>query len=151
MKKPDYVYVTYIASTPEKVWEALTVPETTRMFWFNSCNRSDWKNGSAWSNEEYDDASDVNALGTVVESTPPSKLVLTWASPADANDASKHSRVTIEISSDKAAVRLQITHDELDQVMLESISFGWPRVLSNLKTLLETGKTLPTEALGECH
>ena len=66
------------------------------------------------------------------------------ARPAEAEDESKHSRVSIDIEpSVDGLVRLTVTHDELDAQMLAGVSGGWPAVLSNLKTLLETGRSLP--------
>jgi uncharacterized protein YndB with AHSA1/START domain len=85
----------------------------------------------------------------VVESTPPSRLVFTWARPTEAEDDSKHSRVAFDIEPyGDGLVRLTVTHDELerDPQMLAGISGGWPKVLSNLKTLLETGRALPKSA-----
>ncbi len=82
-------------------------------------------------------------MGQIAESTP-----LTWAFPADAEDAAKHSRVTFEMEPFFDAVRLTVIHDELepDSDMLRGISQGRPAVLSSLKTLLETGQPLPTTA-----
>jgi uncharacterized protein YndB with AHSA1/START domain len=144
MTKPQFVYVIYISSTPEKVWSALLDGEMTKQFWGRSRNVSDWKAGSAWQHQNYDDPSVVDVVGKVVESTPPRRLVLTWASPADAEDTAKHSRVTFDIEPSFGSVRLTVTHDELDDVMLRGISQGWPAILSSLKSLLETGK--PMEA-----
>ena len=74
--------------------------------------------------------------------------MLTWAAPADAANPAKHSRVTFEVEPVADMVRLTVTHAELepDSEMLRGISHGWPRVLSSLKTLLETGRPLPTWA-----
>lgn len=150
MKKPDYVYVTYIATTPEKVWQALVDTDVTRQYWADptaGCARvnvSDWKPGSRWEHQRVDDTHAVDIVGKVVESTPPRRLVITWARPADEADDSKHSRVAFDIEPyGDALVRLTVTHDGLDAQMLEGISGGWPKVLSNLKTLLETGRALP--------
>ncbi len=82
------------------------------------------------------------AVGKVVESVPPRRLVLTWAAPADVANEAKHSRVTFEIEPFMDAVRLTVTHDELDSETLRAISQGWPGVLSSLKTLLETGRPM---------
>lgn len=93
-----------------------------------------------------DETRTVDILGKVVESNPPRRLVMTWARPKDAEDASKHSRVSIDIEqAGKGIVRLTVTHEGLehDPAMLEGIWGGWPKVLSNLKTLLETGQALP--------
>ena len=152
MKKPDYVYVTYIATTPEKVWQALVDTDVTRQYWVDptvGCARvnvSDWKPGSRWEHQRIDEARTVDIVGKVVESTPPRRLVFTWARPADEADESKHSRVAFDIEPcGDGLVRLTVTHDDLerDPEMLTGISGGWPKVLSNLKTLLETGRALP--------
>ena len=145
LNKPEFVYVTYISATPEKVWNALLDPELTKQYWARRRNASDWKVGSPWQHRDYDNAGLVDIVGKVVESVPPRRLVLTWAFPADAANPAKHSRVTFEIEPFMGAVRLTVTHDELepDSPMLRGITQGWPAVLSSLKTLLETGKPLP--------
>jgi uncharacterized protein YndB with AHSA1/START domain len=144
MSRPSFIYVTYIKSTPERVWQALTDPAFTRKYWVNHRNASDWKVGSEWRHEDYDDASLVDVTGHVVESSPPRHLVLTWASPKDAQDPDKVSRVTFDIETCGDGVRLTVTHSELepDSPMLSGISRGWPLVLSSLKTWLETGEPL---------
>ena len=149
MKKPDYVYVTYIATTPEKVWRALIDPDMMRQYWvdpdagISHVNVSDWKPGSRWEHQRTDAAGTVDIVGKVVESTPPRRLVFTWARPNEAGDESKHSRVAFDIEPyGDRLVRLTVTHDDLDPQMLNGISGGWPKVLSNLKTLLETGSPL---------
>jgi len=152
MKKPDYVYVTYIATTAEKLWQALIDTDVTRQYWVDpsaGCARvnvSDWKAGSRWEHRRVDETGTVDILGKVVETTPPSRLVLTWARPSDVDNDAKHSRVSFDIEPYVGGlVRLTVTHDDLagDLQMLEGISGGWPKVLSNLKTLLETGRALP--------
>ena len=139
MSKPEFVYVIYIQSTPEKIWQALIDPEMTKEFWGRHQNRSDWKAGSEWRHQNYDDASDVKVVGTVVESDPPRRLVLTWAHPDDADI----SRVTFDIDEFMGSARLTVTHSELSEAMRRNISAGWPAVLSSLKSLLETGASLP--------
>lgn len=145
MDRPEFVYVTYISTTPEKLWSALMDSEMTKRYWGYHRNVSDWEVGSTWSHQDYDDESIVDIVGKVVESTPPRRLVLTWASPADEANEAKHSRVTFEIEPFLDAVRLTVTHDELEpgSEMLHGITQGWPAVLSSLKTLLETGRPMP--------
>ena len=152
MTKPSFVYVTYIATTPEKVWRALVETDMTRQYWTDPSsdqpahvNVSDWKPGSRWEHQRADGTGAVDIAGKVIESDPPRRLVMTWARPNDPGDDSRHSRVTFDIDrqSDKL-VRLTVTHENLegDPKMLSGISNGWPRVLSNLKTWLETGRSL---------
>jgi uncharacterized protein YndB with AHSA1/START domain len=139
MSKPEFVYVIYIQSTAEKIWQALTDPEMTKEFWGRHQNRSDWKPGSEWRHVNYDDATDIAVAGTVVESDPPRRLVLTWARPNETDV----SRVTFAIDDFMGSARLTVTHDELSEEMLSKIRAGWPAVLSSLKSLLETGASLP--------
>ena len=152
MTKPSFVYVTYIATTPEKVWRAFVDTDVMREYWIGpnaDCARvnvSDWRPGSRWEHRRLDDAGTVDIVGKVVESNPPHRLDYTWARPNEAEDDSKHSRVAIDIEPHgDGLVRLTVTHEDLerDPQMLAGISGGWPKVLSNLKTLLETGRALP--------
>ncbi|ETR78658.1 activator of HSP90 ATPase [Afipia sp. P52-10] len=143
MSKPEYVYVIYIQTTPEKVWRALQDPEMTKDYWGRRTNRSDWQQGSPWRHESYDDSSDVAVAGTVVESKPPHRLVITWARPDDVSKPEKTSRVAFDIEDAFGAVKLTVTHSELDAEMLRAISGGWPAILSSLKTMLETGAAMP--------
>ncbi|EPG74967.1 hypothetical protein LEP1GSC058_1627 [Leptospira fainei serovar Hurstbridge str. BUT 6] len=150
MEKPSFVYVTYIVSTPEKVWSALINPEVTRQYWLDPLaknpahvNVSDWEPGSEWKHQRLDDAGTIDIRGKVVESIPPRRLVLTWARPKEVEEESKHSRVTFDIEPyANGIVRLVVTHEDLDPQMLAGISTGWPGVLSNLKTFLESGRAL---------
>jgi uncharacterized protein YndB with AHSA1/START domain len=147
MKGEKFVYVTYIATTPERVWEALVDGKLTRQYWGHE-NLSDWKKGSRWQHVADDGKGTVKLVGEVLESLPPRRLVMTWAEPADAADNAKHSRVAMDIEAVGDMVRLTITHDELEagSDMLRGITNGWPRVLSSLKSFLETGKPLETWA-----
>lgn len=141
MDKPKFVYVSYIASTPDKVFNALIDPEVTRKYWGKHHNASDWKVGSRWEHRDFDDPKLVDIVGTVVESDPPRKLVVTWVRPKEEGDETRTSRVTYDVEPFMDVVRLTVTHDEFgeDTEMFESVSFGWPAVVSGLKTLLETG------------
>jgi uncharacterized protein YndB with AHSA1/START domain len=158
MTNPSFVYVTYIATTPQALWQALIDTELTRHYWVDPTgdssahvNVSDWRPESRWEHQRVDDARTVDIVGKVVESAAPHRLVLTWARPKDAEDVSSHSRVTFDIEpKGEGLVRLRVTHEDLenDPQMLAGISGGWPIVLSNLKTYLETGRALarPTAA-----
>lgn len=145
MSEPNFIYVTYIRATPERVWNGLLDAKFTRQYWAHE-NVSNWKPGSSWEHRRLDDARTLDLVGEVVESAPPRRLVLTWADPADKANRAKHSRVTFELEPIEDMVRLTVTHEELGagSEMLRKVSEGWPRVLSSLKSLLETGKPLPT-------
>ena len=112
MGKTKYVYVTYIRTTPEKVFAAITQGELTRQYWMHE-NVSDWKRGSAW--KHVDAASGkVRLVGEVLESAPPRRLVISWAFPADATKRAKQSRVAFDIEQMEDVVRLTVTHDDLE-------------------------------------
>jgi uncharacterized protein YndB with AHSA1/START domain len=148
MDKPTYVYVTYIASTPERVWHALTDADLTAAYWGHR-NVSDWKVGSQWSHRRTDGSDIADVVGTVLESDPPRRLVMTFAEPEQPEaDAS---RVTFAIDRHVDIVRLTVTHENLQTAAdYEAISAGWPAVLANLKSLLETGHVMP-QAPREMH
>jgi len=141
MNKPELVYTTYIRSTPEKVWSAITNPEFARQYWGGNENVSDWKPGSKWMHVTGDKERAVRVVGKVVESVPPKRLVVTWADPANEGDVS---RVTFEIEAVEDEVRLDVIHGDFQPGtdMMKRVSGGWPRVLSSLKSFLETGKAL---------
>ena len=139
----SFVYVTYIASTSDKVFEAITRPEIARRYWGHE-NVSDWTPGARWEHVRADDARTVELVGEVVEISPPSRLVITWAAASQTDNPAAYSRVTFEIAEYEDMVRLTVTHDELQagSGMANGISKGWPIVLSSLKSLLETGRGL---------
>ena len=143
MTKESFVYVTYILSTPEKVFEAITKPDLARRYWGHE-NVSDWKPGSKWEHVRANDDRTVELVGKVVESTPPHRLVLTWANESEAAKPEAYSRVTFEIEEYENMVRLTVTHDELEAKsgMANGIKKGWPVVLSSLKSFLETGSAI---------
>ena len=139
----SYVYVTYIASTPEKVFEAITKPDLARRYWGHE-NVSDWTPGSKWEHVRANDERSVELVGKVVEHTPPTRLVITWANASQAADPDAYSRVTFDIEPYDDMVRLTVSHDELQagSGMANGIQKGWPVVLSSLKSFLETGRGL---------
>ncbi|NGO06550.1 metalloregulator ArsR/SmtB family transcription factor [Streptomyces sp. HC44] len=143
--KPTFVYVTYIESTPEKVWDALTDADLTAAYWGHS-NVSDWRVGSRWEHRRTDGSDIADVVGSVVESERPTRLVTTWAAPEDEGQEDKYSKVSFDIRPHGGIVRLTVTHEDLmDQADAADAASGWPAVLSNLKSLLETGSPLPAE------
>jgi len=141
MEKPKLVYSTFIRTTPKKLWDAITKPEFTHRYWGGAKNVSDWKKGSKWEHVFEMEADPVWLTGKVLESIPPKRLVLSWADPDKLAD---QSRVTFEIEAIEDMVCLKVTHDKLTagSKMLRGVSWGWPRVLSSMKSFLETGKGL---------
>jgi len=139
----SFLYVTYILSTPEKVFEAVMKPEVAKRYWGHE-NVSDWRPGSGWEHVRDDDKRTVQVVGKVIEVSPPNRLVMTWASPSRADDPAGYSRVTFEIAEYEDMVRLTVTHDELEagSQMANGVTRGWPVVLSSLKSFLETGRGL---------
>ena len=142
MTKPQFVYVIYIRATADDVWSGLLDPEWTRKYWMHD-NISDWKPGSPWTHKRTDPAGTVDIVGQVIESDRPRKLVLTWAQPADAGNPAKTSRVSFELAPEEWPggpwVRLTVAHTELepDSDMFRSVSYGWPGLMSGMKTMLE--------------
>lgn len=136
----------------EKVWQALVDTDITRQYWVEShagcaqVNVSDWKVGSLWTRQRTTKDATVDITCKLIESNPPHRLVISWARPAEIDDETKHSRFTFDTEPYvDGIVRLTVSHDDLARYpeLFAVVSVGWPTVLSNLKTLLETGHALP--------
>lgn len=147
MKKPQLVYTTYIRSTPKKVWDAITQPKFARQYWGGLALVSDWKKGSTWDMATGDQTPEIYTTGKVLECTPPKRLVMSWIDPENRKDVS---RVTYEIEKVKDSVCLTVMHDQFKagSTMPGRVNGGWPRVLSSLKSFLETGKGLAAANCG---
>jgi uncharacterized protein YndB with AHSA1/START domain len=149
MGKPRFVYVTYIRTTPEKLWAALTDPQTIRRYWFGMTVECDWKPGSPW-RLKFEDGRTADT-GEILEADPPKRLVIgKWQNQFKPElNAAGMARCTMEIEMADyypdfggKAVKLTITHEaeaEQGAPLIKAVSGGWPKVLSNLKSLLETG------------
>jgi uncharacterized protein YndB with AHSA1/START domain len=142
MSKPEFVYVTYIETTAEKLWRALTDGDFTERYWFGHRVESDWKVGSSY---RFANQGKPTIEGTVLASDPPRRLAYTWKGCNDEDI----SRVTFDLEPRGKVIKLTVTHDELgeDGKTLRDISGGWPLVFASLKSILETGQPLPAEAL----
>ncbi|MBU2662664.1 metalloregulator ArsR/SmtB family transcription factor [Actinoplanes bogorensis] len=141
MTVPDYVYVTYIRAGATEVWKALTDADLTARWWGHA-NVSDWQPGSTWEHRRVDDPGVADVTGRVIESDPPTRLVITFED--DPSAAREPSVVTFLVEAYGEIVRLTVTHEKLANAdQRGGISRGWPAVLANLKSLLETGETLP--------
>ncbi|AUY52237.1 MarR family transcriptional regulator [Streptomyces sp. CB01881] len=140
---PTYVYVTYIRANAEQVWQALTDADLTARYWAHA-NVSDWQPGSVWEHRRVDGSGRVDVVGKILKAEPPTLLSITFEDSPDAEAPREPSVVTFLVEPHEDIVRLTVTHENLPNVeMLNGISRGWPAVLANLKSLLETGDVLP--------
>lgn len=147
---PTYVYVTYIRADAEQVWRALTDADLTARYWGHA-NVSDWQPGSEWEHRRVDGSGAVDVVGRVIAAEPPTRLVITFEDSPDAEPPREPSVVTFLVEPHQDIVRLTVTHENLaNPEMYQGISDGWPAVLANLKSLLETGEVLP-QAPWEMH
>ena len=149
MSKPEFIYVTYIETTPEKLWHALTDGDFTQRYWFGAQLRSDWKVGSSF--EMVRSNGSVSDAGKVVEVDPPRRLAYTFVNcRTSTKTIFRHSRPS-HSSPTAELVKLTLTHEGFadGSKFYSGISKGWPAILSSLKSILETGKPLeiPFEAL----
>jgi uncharacterized protein YndB with AHSA1/START domain len=143
MSTGKFLYVTYIRTTPEKLWEALTTPEFTKQYWFGVSQISDWKVGSSWK-LVFDDGR-IADTGEVLEIDPPRRLVISWRNEFRPELKEEgYSRASFDIAAAGDMVKLTVTHeiDKDGSKLIEAVSGGWPSILSSLKSLLETGKPL---------
>ena len=138
-----FVYVTYIRTTPEKLWDALTKPEFTRTYWYDMWQDSDWKEGASWKLMFADGR--IADQGTILVSERPKRLVISWRNEWKPElKAEGASRATFQIEPAGPAVKLTVTHETAvaESKLIEAVSGGWPLILSGLKSLLETGEKL---------
>ena len=147
MSKPSFVYVIYIRASADKVWAALTSPEYTVKTWFGTHHETEWKAGAPWRLVFPDGR--VTDSGEIIEIDRPRRLVLKWRNEFKPElKAEGWSRCTIEIEPvADDAVKLTVTHqlDGEGAKFIASVSGGWPRILSNVKSLLETGELVLKE------
>lgn len=143
MEKSTFVYVTYIRTTPEKLWQALTQTEIPREFFFATVLETEWKVGATWRSTAPDGK--LVDSGEILEIDPPKRLVLKWHNEHKPEcKAEGHSRMTYELEPKGEMVKLSVLH-EMDigqSKFIQAVSNGWPIILSSLKSLLETGRPL---------
>jgi uncharacterized protein YndB with AHSA1/START domain len=140
MARSTFVYVTYIRTTPEKLWSALTDAKFIEQYWFGMHCESRFTAGSPW--KLVSSSGQVFDTGEILEADPPRRLVIRWQHQNKPElKAEGDSRCTMELQRDGSAVRLSITHtvEREASKLIDAVSGGWPKVLSNLKSLLETG------------
>jgi uncharacterized protein YndB with AHSA1/START domain len=144
MSKPEFVYTTFIETTAEKLWHALTDGDFTERYWFGHRVASDWKVGSPFKLARQDAA---RVEGKVLISDPHKRLAYSWDPCSSDAKRERTSRVTFDLEPRGNIVKLTVTHDNLDEggKTLRDISGGWPMVIASLKSLLETGHALPVD------
>lgn len=136
-----FIYVTYIRTTPAKLWMALTDPEFMKQYWFGTYCESEWKRGASW--RMVQPGGQVSDVGEILEAEPEKRLVIKWRNEFRPElKVEGESLCTMDIEQVQGAVKLTITHtiDREKSKFIEAVSGGWPRILSNLKSLLETGE-----------
>jgi uncharacterized protein YndB with AHSA1/START domain len=149
MSKPEFVYVTYIETTPDKLWEALTDGDFTERYWFGARLKSDWKVGSSFEMLRSDGT--ISDAGKIVEVDRPRRLAYTFVNVSDKYKNDRPALATFVIEPYGKLVKLTLTHEGFAEgsKFLEGVSKGWPAILSSLKSFLEKGHPLeiPFEAL----
>ena len=159
VEKPSFVYTTYIQTTPEQLWLALTAPAFTERYW-GATFETDWEAGSQMRWVQFGHTI-ADPAQVVLESVPYRRLSYTWHTftpecaagvvlTNEARDriaAEPRSKVTFDIEPLGELVKLTVLHDgfEPGSLVAAMVSQGWPRIIANLKTLLETGETLPDD------
>jgi uncharacterized protein YndB with AHSA1/START domain len=143
MEKSTFVYVTYIRTTPEKLWQKLTETGVAREFFWATVLHADWKVGGAW----YSTAPDGTLVdgGKVLELDPPKRLLLSWQHEMHAEKKEEgYSRMSYDLEAKGDMVKLTVIHemDRGQSKFIQAVSNGWPTILSSLKSLLETGEAL---------
>ena len=140
MARSTYIYVSYIRTTPEKLWSALTDATFIKQYWFGMRCDCEWTVGSSWKLVSVD--GQTFDTGEIVEAEPPRRLVIRWRHQNKPElKAEGESLCTMDLEPTGTAVKLSITHtiDRDPSKFIEAVSGGWPKVISNLKSLLETG------------
>jgi uncharacterized protein YndB with AHSA1/START domain len=143
MAQSEFVYVTFIRTTPDKLWQALIEPEFTRRFWMGTTQESEWTPGAAWRIAKPDGSTADS--GEVLEIEPNRRLGLKWQNRLFPEmTAEGYSRLTYELEEKGDAVKLTVTHvmEKDDSKFIKAVSNGWPIILASLKSLLETGESL---------
>jgi uncharacterized protein YndB with AHSA1/START domain len=143
MAESRFVYVTYIRTTPERLWQALTDPEFTRRYFCATTHESEWKPGASWRILKPDGA--VTDSGKVLEIELHKRLVLSWRNEFRPELREEgYSRLTYELEQREDSVKLTVTHeiDRPDSKLIQAVSNGWPHILASLKSMLETGEPL---------
>ncbi len=143
MPTDRFVYVTYIRAPQQKVWDYLTTPEFLKQYWFGATQTSTWQKGASWEINFADGR--VADSGEILDVDAPNKLVIKWRNEFMPEvKAEGYGRCTYDLVTENETTKLTVTHeiDKADSKLIKGVSGGWPKILSALKTLLETGQPL---------
>jgi uncharacterized protein YndB with AHSA1/START domain len=146
MARSTFVYVTYIRTTPDELWSALTDAEFMKQYWFGTHCESKWTAGSPWTMVSPDGR--TTDAGEIIEADPPQRLVIRWTHESKPElKVEGESRCTMELEPIGTSVKLSITHtiEREPSRLIEAVGAGWPKIISNLKSLLETGTAVLDE------
>ncbi len=149
MSTERFVYVTYIRTTPEALWAALTEPEFTRRYWSGYWPDTSWEVGSPW--RLTGPEGKVADLGEVLEFDPPRRLAVSWLHQLrEELKAEGASRASFDLEPHGDMVKLTVIHeiDKTGSKLIAAVSTGWPMILSSLKSLLETGGSMSEPVVG---
>jgi uncharacterized protein YndB with AHSA1/START domain len=139
--RPPFHFVFYIAASPEKVWEGFVSREANRIIFTGADLDGEFRPGASvsWVGPGPDGKRMTYVRAEVLEYDPPKRLVYTFAT----GNSDKKSRVTVQLVPESEATQVTVTHDDWadDDPGYANGADGWPRILSRLKTLIETGKT----------
>jgi uncharacterized protein YndB with AHSA1/START domain len=141
--KSSFIYVTYIRTTSERLWSALTSKEFARQYWLGAYPEAEWKIGGSWKLIFPDGR--VGDAGEIMAFEPPKRLAIRWRNEFKPElKAEGWSLCTMAIEPVGEAVKLTVTHsiERAESKFIDAVSAGWPQILSNLKSLLETGSVV---------
>jgi uncharacterized protein YndB with AHSA1/START domain len=141
MPAPDDIYQIEIATTPDRLWKALTDPQETRKYWYGALSISDWHVGSRWTSES--EAGEVYLEGEILEIDPPRRLVHSFHVVHEPEAAAEApSRIEFEITQIGDRCRLTVIHSGRGPAAMAYTSGGWETIFGGLKELLETGQVV---------
>ena len=143
MARSTFIYVAYIRATPEKLWSAFTDAQYMRRYWFGTHWETEWTAGSSWMMVTGDGR--IPDAGEIVEAEPPRRLVIRWRHQDKPElKAEGESQCTVELERIGSAAKLSLTHtiEREPSKFIEAVSGAWPKIISNLKSVLETGSAV---------
>ena len=145
-RKNQCVYEGFVQTTPDKIWSALTTPDVTKEYWFGYQLEAVWTVGSAWRLTAPDGK--VHAAGQIVEIDRPRRIVISWRDEIRPEvTAEGYSKCTIDLEPHDDSIHVTVTHamdrNDIESKLIALVATSWPKVVSSLKSFLETGGAKP--------